>query len=170
MFHATNVLVPMDLTNLNREALAVALRALPADGRGGATLHLVHCVRGLEPALKRRIVTAPDDTVIEDTITDDEIALLEVVEQAQARLVAAGEERRYVQVVPHVVAADLGQACLQLCDDPDTDVDLIVVGTHGRMGLSASWRPTVTERLVQDAPCSVVVVKPAGYPILRDVA
>lgn len=170
MFHAHNVLVPMDLTHLNRQALTVALRALPADGSGGGTLHLVHTLRGLEPALKRRIVSAPEDTVIEDSISSDEIALLEVVEQAQAELMALGEPRRYVDVVPHVVAADLATACLDLCDDPDTDIDLIVAGTHGRVGLSASWKPTVTERLVQDAPCSVVVVKPAGYPILRDAA
>lgn len=167
MFHAHNVLVPMDLTHLNRQALTAALRALPAQG---GTLHLVHALRGLEPELKRRLVSAPDDTVVEDAISADEVALLDVVELAQAELIAAGEPRRYVDVVPHVVAGDLAAACLQLCDDPDTDVDLIVVGTHGRLGLSASWRPTVTERLVQDSPCSVVVVKPEGYPFLRDAA
>lgn len=164
MFHARTVLVPMDLTNLNRHALAVALRAVPPDG--GGTLHLVHSLRSLEKILKKRIVTAPDDSVVEDAISADEIAMLEVVEQAQAELSEDGESRRYVDVVPHVVANDLASACLQLCDE--IDVDLVVAGTHGRLG--TGWKATVTERLVQHAPCSVVVVKPEGYPILRDCA
>ena len=163
MFQADRIVVPMDLTNLNRHALAVAIRALPSKG---GTLHLVHSLRALEPALKRRIVTAPDETVVEDAIAADELALLEVFVRAQAELTAAGEPAKDARVETHVVAADLATACLELCDE--LDVGLVVSGTHGRLG--APWRPTVTERLVRDAPCSVVAVKPEGYPILRDCA
>lgn len=163
MFPSHHILVPMDLTNLNRHALAVALRAIPADGEA-ATLHLVHSLRSLEPALKRRLVSAPDETVVEDAISADETAMLEVLAAAQAEVGAPA--RPNVEVLTHVVAADLASACLALCDE--VEVDVIVTGTHGRVG--APWRATVTERLVQDAPCSVVVVKPEGYPILRDCA
>ena len=44
MLTAHHILVPMDLTNLNRHALAVALQSIPADGEA-ATLHLVHSLR-----------------------------------------------------------------------------------------------------------------------------
>ena len=164
MFQPHDILIPMDLSNLNRQALAVALRAVPAQG---ATLHLVHSVRGLGPALKRRIVSAPDETVIEDAIAADEAAMLAVLEDALTELAEEGvSPMGPVKVDPTVVSTSLADACLELCDE--IDVDLIVAGTHGRLG--AAWRPTVTERLVQDAPCSVVVVKPEGYPILRDCA
>ncbi len=163
MFIAHHILVPMDLTNLNRHALTVALQAIPADGEA-ATIHLVHSLRALEPALKRRIVSAPDESFVEDAIRADEVAMLEVLAAAQAEVAAPA--RPNLEVITHVVAVDLASACLALCDE--VEVDVIVTGTHGRLGVP--WRATVTERLVQDAPCSVVVVKPEGYPILRDCA
>ena len=39
-------------------------------------------------------------------------------------------------------------------------VDLIVMGTHGRSGLKHLWIGSVAERVVQHAPCSVLVVRP----------
>ena len=109
-------------------------------------------------------MSAPDESFIEDAISADEAAMLDVLEAAQAEVDAP--PRANLEVIPHVVAADLASACLALCDE--VEVDVIVTGTHGRLGVP--WRATVTERLVQDAPCSVVVVKPEGYPILRDCA
>jgi universal stress protein A len=39
------------------------------------------------------------------------------------------------------------------------NVDLIVMGTHGRSGLKHLWLGSVAERVVQHAPCSVMVVR-----------
>jgi universal stress protein A len=38
-------------------------------------------------------------------------------------------------------------------------VDLIVMSTHGRSGLKHLWLGSVAERVVQHAPCSVLVVR-----------
>jgi nucleotide-binding universal stress UspA family protein len=46
----------------------------------------------------------------------------------------------------------------------ETQADLIVIGTHGRTGLSRLVIGSVAERVVRLAPCAVLTVKP------RDVA
>jgi nucleotide-binding universal stress UspA family protein len=42
--------------------------------------------------------------------------------------------------------------------------DLIVVGTHGRTGFHRSLAGSVSDYVVRNAPCPVVVVRPAGQP------
>ncbi|MFN4260261.1 MAG: universal stress protein [Gemmataceae bacterium] len=47
----------------------------------------------------------------------------------------------------------------------DTAMDLIVMGTHGRTGLERLLLGSVAERVMREAPCSVLVVKlPKGQP------
>lgn len=44
-------------------------------------------------------------------------------------------------------------------------LDLIVMGTHGRTGLDRILLGSVAEKVLRDAPCSVLVVKlPKGLP------
>src|SRR5437879_5741553 len=48
----------------------------------------------------------------------------------------------------------------------DAGIDLIVMGTHGRTGLERLLMGSVTERVMREASCSVLVVKlPKGVPI-----
>ena len=49
----------------------------------------------------------------------------------------------------------------------DERADLIVIGTHGRTGLTRLVIGSVAERVVRIAPCPVLVVKP---PAVREVA
>ena len=47
----------------------------------------------------------------------------------------------------------------------DAGMDLIVMGTHGRTGLDRLLLGSVAEKVMRDAPCSVMVVKlPKGIP------
>ena len=47
----------------------------------------------------------------------------------------------------------------------DTGVNLIVMGTHGRTGVERLLMGSVAEKVLRDAPCSVLVVKlPRGMP------
>lgn len=41
----------------------------------------------------------------------------------------------------------------------DADIDVIVIGTHGRTGNDRPSMGSVAERVMRDAPCSVLVVK-----------
>ena len=48
----------------------------------------------------------------------------------------------------------------------DANMDLIVIGTHGRTGLERLLLGSVAEKVLRDASCSVLVVKlPKGHPI-----
>lgn len=48
----------------------------------------------------------------------------------------------------------------------DAAMDLIVMGTHGRTGLERLLMGSVAEKVMREAPCSVLVVKlPKGIPI-----
>ncbi len=47
----------------------------------------------------------------------------------------------------------------------DANMDLIVMGTHGRTGMERLLLGSVAERVMKDAACSVLVVKlPRGVP------
>ena len=47
----------------------------------------------------------------------------------------------------------------------DAGIDQIVIGTHGRTGLERLLMGSVAERVMREAPCSVLVVKlPKGAP------
>jgi nucleotide-binding universal stress UspA family protein len=48
----------------------------------------------------------------------------------------------------------------------DSSIDLIVMGTHGRTGLERLLMGSVAEKVMREAPCSVLVVKlPRGVPV-----
>src|SRR5438132_10289211 len=48
----------------------------------------------------------------------------------------------------------------------DAGIDLIVMGTHGRTGLERQLMGSVAEKVMRDAPCSVLVVKlPKGVSL-----
>jgi nucleotide-binding universal stress UspA family protein len=44
----------------------------------------------------------------------------------------------------------------------DEQVDLIVMATHGRTGLSHLFMGSVAERVVRTAPCPVLTIRPPG--------
>jgi nucleotide-binding universal stress UspA family protein len=48
----------------------------------------------------------------------------------------------------------------------EAGVDLVVMGTHGRTGLERLLMGSVAEKVLREAPCSVLVVKlPKGIPV-----
>ena len=48
----------------------------------------------------------------------------------------------------------------------DTGIRLIVMGTHGRTGVERLLMGSVAEKVMREAPCSVLVVKlPKGVPV-----
>ncbi len=50
----------------------------------------------------------------------------------------------------------------------EANSDLIVMGTHGRTGLERLLMGSVAERVLREAPCSVLVVKlPRGIPAVE---
>jgi nucleotide-binding universal stress UspA family protein len=56
-----------------------------------------------------------------------------------------------------LVEGDAGEAIVQLAEE--TKSDLIVMGTHGRTGLSRLLMGSVAEKVVRRAPCPVLTLK-----------
>jgi nucleotide-binding universal stress UspA family protein len=68
----------------------------------------------------------------------------------------------------HLGLADPAAEVLQLATD--LEADLVIVGSHGRRGLGKVLEPSVAERIVREAHCTVFVVKPKDYEGLEKSA
>ncbi len=163
MFNIEKILVPFDFSNVAQAALSLALQL---GEQQEAQLHILYVEQRLDRDLKRRLDTAPGESVIEDTILENEKALLNAVEKERERAQDAGRTLTCSSITPHVVGGSWYQAAMNLVTEQE--IDVIVVGTHGRQGLLELVRGTETEEWVRKAPCSVFVVKPQGFPYLRD--
>jgi len=50
----------------------------------------------------------------------------------------------------------------------EKDVDLIVMGTHGRSGIAHFLIGSVTEKVIRTAPCPVLVVRPQVHGMINE--
>jgi nucleotide-binding universal stress UspA family protein len=139
------ILVPTDFSPESLKAVEYAASLL-AESPG--TLHLVH-VHDVDYAYALPSVDAmppiisPDE--IERTITAD-------LKSVAARCGAIGES-----ATSHV---RIGRAFDQICAvAAEVNADLIVISTHGYTGLKHFFLGSTAERVVQHAPCPVLVVR-----------
>ncbi len=147
------ILVPMDRSELSHQALEVALTLARATG--------AEQVIALEVRARAAALEGPRVALEIDDLERESQALQERVNaRAQATDVPQGLVRSEVRAGP-VEATILGAAT-------DHQVDLIIMGTHGRSGLAEQLTGSTSERIANRATASVMVVKPEGYPYLRD--
>lgn len=157
------ILVPIDFSDVSRAALSAGLQ-LAHDY--GAQLYVLHVVKDMDRELKKRLVSAPNDSVIEDNITTNEKNILDAVELEYTRARQAGKTLNTVPLKLHITGGDWLEVTLGMIDEHDLDV--VVSGTHGGKGIKGFLLGSMSEQLVRKAPCSVFVVKPQGFPYLRD--
>lgn len=50
----------------------------------------------------------------------------------------------------------------------EENVDLIVMGTHGRSGMAHFLIGSVTEKVIRTAPCPVLVVRPSLHGLIQE--
>jgi universal stress protein A len=136
------------------EAIGIATRRPPAE---------LHVVTVVEPA-NRGCVRLPGDVdpVREDLaseITRQRVA--EIVKEYQTRHGPIGIERVAVYVLTGPPAGEPAKAITDLARA--VDAELVVVGTHGRTGLSRLVLGSVAAHVVRDATCSVHVVRPTDF-------
>lgn len=149
MFGLRTILFPTDLTPSSRLAFLYAVRLAV---QAGADLHIVHA--------RPERLHGPEE--LAHFIPFDEVRLREQLGidlETWHAAVGAGMERRV-----HVVRADLHGL------PPDVaivayaahhDVDLIVMGTHGRRGVWHVLLGSVAEAVIRWAPCPVMTVRGA---------
>jgi nucleotide-binding universal stress UspA family protein len=109
-----------------------------------ATLYAVYVVETAEP---RPGVTDSATGSDEDTKAD----------QALQRVISEAEEHGLEgEVVSAVVRGQPASAILQHANEQN--IDLIVVGTHGRKGIDRLVVGSVAERVIRDSPVPVVTI------------
>jgi nucleotide-binding universal stress UspA family protein len=137
----TNILVPVDFSPCAERALDYAC-ALAA--KLGAKVHVVNAIGSALPELSAALT----DHMLA-SLRHNNAAMLDKLIEPRRAIAAFGELR--------VVDDDPRDAILAAAKE--THADLIVIGTHGRRGLSRLVLGSVAEDVVRRAPCPVLAVR-----------
>jgi universal stress protein A len=138
-----HILVPMDFSPPSDQAFTYAIELA---GRLQARMTLLHVIQ--MPALGAPVGGSLPVSYLQEL----EVNMGQLMEDYAQRVRDAGLicQTAIVHGAPFEQIADLAQS---------GDVDLIVMGTHGRTGLQHLLLGSVAERVVQMAPCSVLVTR-----------
>lgn len=138
----THVLVAMDDSDPARAALRHACEHYPQ-----ADLTVVHVSDPVDASLFTRV---PDRSASEERRDSSRSAA--VFEEARA--IAAAADRA---VATELFAGDPARAIVECAGD--IDADHVVIGNHGRTGVSRVVLGSVAETVVRRSPVSVTVVR-----------
>lgn len=144
MITLTNILVPSDFSECSNQALRYGLELAR---KFDATLHLVHVVQ--DPATQPWAAEGFAVPVLEVT----EQWLKEAEARLRTSIPDADRPRVRVSSLLGAVAPEV------LRYAQDEAIDLIVMGTHGRGGVSHLLLGSIAEKMVRRAPCPVLTVR-----------
>ena len=149
-----NVLVATDLSETGQDALRAGVTIAQ---EAGARLHVLHVV---ESAIDQGWASAlPEETATkyhEQSHTAARDQLREQLDRTDYRAIPAGVE---VSISDSYGGPDT--AILDYIQD--RKIDLLVMGTQGRSGVSALLMGNTAERLIPEVSCSMVLLKPHGF-------
>lgn len=139
------VVVAYDFSPSAEEAL---VRAIDVAAR--APQHVLHVVCALDPSTHVRHITAE----AADTIQ----------KQATERVAAIFAGRETAAEIQFFVHARIGHPAEEILGvAKEVGADLLFVGSHGKTGVERFLLGSVSERVVREARCPVMVVRPKGY-------
>ncbi len=151
MIQLNRILVPTDFSDFSRPAIDYGC-AIAA--RFESELHLLHVVP--DPALL--IPEAGMFSVEAMQAQSDDLAKM-ALSQLNELPGADWDSGK-----PIIREVRIGTIFLEIIDYARAaDIDLIVIGTHGRSALMHVLMGSVAERIVRKSPCPVLTVKPEGH-------
>ncbi|HXD20408.1 MAG TPA: universal stress protein [Vicinamibacterales bacterium] len=151
------VLVPLDFSAPSDAALEYA-RSVAA--RYGSSLHLLHVAEDPYRALYSAEVFVPEVEGVRTAILDGATARL----KDRLRPSDVVELHATVEAIVGTPAGSIVEYAA------GHDIDLVVMGTHGRGGVSHLLMGSVAERVVRTAPCPVLTVRQAHAAAAKAVA
>lgn len=145
MINLKNILLP---TDFSEPGLVATHYAVDFARKFDSTLHLFHAIEPIiySPAFGGYVPEPADletfvQTELDNWITDEGAADLEI-------------KRRWAHGPPFVSILRYAR---------EHDIDLIVMGTHGRGFTAHLLLGSVAEKVVRKSPCPVLTVRPEGY-------
>ena len=141
------ILVPTDFSENAQHAVDYAIALAK---HCSAKLHLLH-TPVVPTYLLMDLSYSPGPEAVTRILNDSQDALDE-----QAKAIAAAGIEHFTAIregVVHEVIRDYAK---------EHDVDLVVVGTHGRSGVAKLMYGSVTERVIKTVHTPIIVVPPAG--------
>ncbi len=147
MIQLTSVLVAVDFSEASRNALNYGRNLARAFG---GRLHVVHVADVISTSAAQFYPEGPGEPEAKAT----ELATTQLRTYLAAE--NAGDARIGVRVAP-----DAAEAIIDYAEE--IHADLLVLGTHGRTGVSRIIMGSVAEHVVRRAPCPVLVVRPQEH-------
>jgi nucleotide-binding universal stress UspA family protein len=143
-----HLLAPTDFSECSKDAVSYALELAQ---KFGAKLSLLHVVEPPPYSIEGPVPSTVGGNLLHDLERQATAELAQVLPQAQ---VAEIEVTRYVVI---------GSPFRKIIETTEAEeVDLIVMATHGRTGLSHLVMGSVAERVVRTAPCPVLTIRPSA--------
>lgn len=143
------ILVPTDFSDCSQQAVDYAI-ALAQTFQ--AKVILFHVVESPVYGLDFTLVHPGAQASVRHRV-------IEMLQEGVERLRAQGieTEGHFVSGIPFLEIINAAK---------QHEVDLIVMGTHGRTGLAHVFLGSTAERVVQRAPCPVLTVRPEAKPLV----
>ena len=153
MIQLNSLLVATDFGETSKSALEYGRNLARAFG---ARLHVLHVAARVASMSAAEF----DPTNVADLQAD-------IIEDAnrQLNLLLTDNDRRQLQVNAMVLGSTSPAAAI-VDYAKETHVDIIIVGTHGRGGISRLLMGSVAEHVVRNAPCPVLVVRPNEHEFI----
>jgi nucleotide-binding universal stress UspA family protein len=141
-----SILFPTDFSHYNDAALEYA-STLAAEGN--AKLHIVHVhdINDMNAALGEA------GFLYEESWTQEDTASRECLRKVVPTVAGVKYEHHYLTGVPCSAIVDFAA---------DNHIDLIVMASHGRSGISRLVLGSIAEGVMRKAPCPVLIVKQPG--------
>lgn len=140
-----NILVPIDFSDHSQRALDYAIELA---AKLDAKVHLLNVI-GIPALGIPELGVALTASMIDNLVKNNQDALDKLADPRR-KLASIGEVM--------LRTGDTRDMILQACGE--VNADLIVMGTHGRRGVSRALLGSVAESVVRTAPCPVLAIRP----------
>jgi universal stress protein A len=147
MINIKKILCPIDHSDCSKEALKYAVSFAMKDD---AKLYLLHVIdiRSFDESIDAMSKQIPDD----ETLKQLKTKLLDCIpEEIRSGM---DVEAIVVQGIPFAEIIHIAR---------DNNVDMIVIGSHGRTGIAHIMLGSVSEKVVRKAPCPVLTVRQSNH-------
>ena len=150
MINIRKILVPTDFSEFSQHAVRYGCEFA---NRFSAELHLINIVEDIYPLVPEPGMMLPAaGEYLADLQTSAEKALQSIPKPEMAKDLSIVREVRtgtpFLEIIRYA---------------REQDIDLLVIGTHGRTGLVHALMGSVAEKVVRKASCPVLTVRPEGH-------